>query len=109
MACDAALAERVRRILAKSPDVTEKKMFGGVAFMVRGNMCCGVIDDKLLVRVGPKEYEAALSQPHVRRMDFTGRPLKGFIYIDPAGSASDRDLKAWIARGTKFGLSLPAK
>ena len=109
MAYEVALAERVRRVLAKSPDVTEKKMFGGVAFLVRGNMCCGVIGDRLMVRVGPKEYEAALSQASVRRMDFTGRPLKGLVYVEPMGFASDRDLRAWIARGTKFGLSLPAK
>ena len=109
MACDEAVARRVRKALAGSPDVVEKKMFGGVAFMVRGNMCCGVIRDRLMLRVGPKGYEAALSRPHSRAMDFTGKPMKGLIYVEPAGFASPRDLKAWIERAMKFALSLPAK
>ncbi len=109
MAYDEVLARRIRKVLAESPDVVEKKMFGGIAFLVRGNMCCGVIGNQLMIRVGPKEYETALAQPHVRKMDFSGRTPKGFIYVDPAGFASDRDLKAWTAKGKKFALSLPAK
>ena len=109
MAYDEAVAKRVRAALGNSPDVVEKKMFGGVAFMVRGNMCCGVIGDRLMLRVGPKGYEAALSRPHARAMDFTGRPMKGLVYIGPAGFASAGDLKGWIARAMEFALSLPAK
>jgi TfoX/Sxy family transcriptional regulator of competence genes len=109
MAYDEAVAKRVRRALGKTPEVVEKKMFGGVAFMVRGNMCCGVIDDRLLLRVGPDGYEAAQSRPHAKPMDFTGRPMKGFVFVEPKGFASAGDLKAWIARAIMFTLSLPAK
>ena len=109
MAYDKAIAQRVREVLTESPDVTEKKMFGGIAFLLRGNMCCGVMGDRLMLRVGSKEYESALSRPHARKMDFTGRPLKGFVYVDPPGFASDVDLRTWTARATGFVLSLPAK
>src|SRR3990172_269801 len=98
MAFDEAVAERIREALAGSPDVVEKGMFGGIAFMVRGNMCCGVIGDRLMLRVGPKGYDTALSRPHAKPMDFTGRPMKGMVYIEPAGVASPRDLKAGVGR-----------
>jgi TfoX/Sxy family transcriptional regulator of competence genes len=109
MAFDEALARRVRKALAGTPDVVEKKIFGGVAFMVRGNMCCGVIGDRLMVRVGPKEYETALSRPHAKPMDFAGRPMKGFVFVEPEGHASAGDLKAWIAQAMEYVLTLPAK
>jgi TfoX/Sxy family transcriptional regulator of competence genes len=109
MAYDAAVAKRVRAALGKSPDVVERKMFGGIAFMVRGNMCCGVIGDRLMLRVGPKGYQTALSRPHAKPMDFTGRPMKGLVYVEPAGFASAGDLKTWIARAMEFARSLPAK
>jgi len=109
MAIDEAVAGRVRKALTESPDVVEKRMFGGIAFMVRGNMCCGVIGDRLMLRVGPKGYESVLSRPHVSAMDFTGRPMKGMVYVEPAGFASPRDLKTWIERAMEFVLSLPAK
>jgi TfoX/Sxy family transcriptional regulator of competence genes len=109
MAVDEAVAGRVREALAGSPDVVEKRMFGGIAFMLRGNMCCGVIGDRLMLRVGPKGYETALSGPYGRGMDFTGRPMKGLVYVEPAGFASSGDLEAWIARAMEFALSLPAR
>jgi TfoX/Sxy family transcriptional regulator of competence genes len=109
MAFDEAVAERIRKALEGSPDVVEKRMFGGIAFMVRGNMCCGVIGDRLMLRVGPKGYETALSRPYARPMDFTGKPMKGMVYVEPVGFASTGDLKAWIARAMEFTLSLPAK
>jgi len=109
MAFDEAVAGRIREALAGAPDVAEKKMFGGIAFMLRGNMCCGVIGDRLMLRVGPAGYEAALSRPHARAMDFTGKPMKGLVYVEPAGFASPRDLKTWIERAMEFTLSLPAK
>ena len=109
MAIDEAVAGRIRKALTESPDVVEKRMFGGIAFMVRGNMCCGVIGDRLMLRVGPKGYETALSRPHARAMDFTERPMKGMVYVEPAGFASPRDLKTWIERAMEFVLSLPAK
>jgi len=109
MAYDEAVARRVRKALAGSPELVEKKMFGGIAFMLRGNMCCGVIGDRLMVRVGPDGYEAALSRPHAGPMDFTGRPMKGMVYVGSAGFASAGDLKGWIAKAMEFALSLPAK
>jgi TfoX/Sxy family transcriptional regulator of competence genes len=103
------VAERVRKALEKTPGVTERKMFGGIAFMVRGNMCCGVIGDRLMLRVGQEGYEAALTRPHAKTMDFTGKPMKGLVYVEPAGFASPRDLRKWIERALEFTLSLPAK
>jgi len=109
VAFDEAAAGRIRKALAGSPDVVEKRMFGGIAFMLRGNMCCGVIGDRLMLRLGPDGYEAAQSRPHAKPMDFTGRPMKGFVFVEPKGFASAGDLKAWIARAIMFALSLPAK
>ena len=109
MAYDEELADRARSLLAEQPGVVEKKMFGGICFLVNGNMACGVADEALMVRVGPKAYEAALSEAHCRESDFTGRPLKGLVMIDPKGSNSEGDLKAWIHRGYGFASSLPAK
>jgi hypothetical protein len=77
--------------------------------MLYDHMCCGVLDDTLMVRVGPEGYEAALSQPHTRKMDFTGKPLKGFVYVEPAGFSSDRALRVWVSQAVKYVLSLPAK
>ncbi|MBE0607641.1 MAG: TfoX/Sxy family protein [Deltaproteobacteria bacterium] len=109
MAFEEAVARRVRDALGKIPEVVEKRMFGGIAFMVRGNMCCGVIGDRLMLRVGTEGYETALSRPHAKPMDFTGRPMKGMIYVEPEGFASSGDLKKWIGRALEFSLSLPAK
>jgi hypothetical protein len=109
MAYDEETAFRVRNALAVYPRVEEKKMFGGLAFMLRGHMCVGVIGDELMVRVGPGGYEAALNQPHAREMDFTGRPLMGFVYVERAGFVSGAGLDAWVSRGTEFVLTLPPK
>lgn len=109
MAFDEAVARRVRDALTGFPSVVEKKIFGGVSFMVRGNMCCGVIGDRLMVRVGAQAYEAALARPHVKVMDFAGRPMKGFVFVEPDGFASDGELREWIAQGMEFALTLPAK
>jgi TfoX/Sxy family transcriptional regulator of competence genes len=109
MAYDEGLAQRIRGVFTDREDVIEKKMFGGLAFMVRGHMCCGVSGDDLMLRVGPDQYNEALAQPHARPMDFTGRPMKGFVYVDQAGLDSDDDLEAWIGRGLTFVLALPPK
>jgi TfoX/Sxy family transcriptional regulator of competence genes len=109
MAYDEEAAVRLRNALTKYPSIEEKKMFGGLAFMFRGHMCCCVVDDELMVRVGPEAYEKALSLPHVREMDFTGKPLRGYVYIEKAGFASAAALNAWVSRGTTFVLSLPTK
>ncbi len=109
MPYDEQLVERVRVVFVKKRNVAERKMFGGLTFMVRGNMACGVAGDHLMVRVGPDAYDDALSQPHARMMDFTGRPMKGMVFVEPAGLKKDASLKAWVQRGVDFAMSLPAK
>ncbi len=109
MAFDEVLAERVRAALSGEPNVSEKKMFGGVAFMVGGNMACGVVGDELMVRVGAGNYDDALSRPHARPMDFTGRPMRGMVYVSPSGFRSAVDLAAWVEAGASFARSLPTK
>ena len=109
MAFDEAVADRLRALFVGRRDVTEKKMFGGIAFMVAGHMCCGVIDNRLMARVGPAQYATALKRPHARVMDFTGRPLTGFVYVAPAGFESARDLRVWVALCEEFVRSLPPK
>jgi TfoX/Sxy family transcriptional regulator of competence genes len=109
MAYDETVAQQVRKALTKYPGITEKKMFGGLAFLLRENMCCGIMGNELMVRVGPQGYEAALSRPHTRKMDFTGKPLKGFVYVSPAGFGAKKGLEAWIEKATEFALSLPPK
>ena len=109
MAYDEQLAERVRKLLVAFPEVLERKMFGGLAFLLRGNMCCGVVGGELMVRVGRESYEAALLEPHAREMDFTGRPLRGFIYVASEGLVSEGDLRAWVERGARYAESLPPK
>ena len=109
MAFDEGLAQRIRESLAEHEDVVERKMFGGLAFMLRGNMCVGVVGSELMVRVGPDAYEAALSEPPARAMDFTGRPMKGMVYVGCDGFEADADLERWIERGAGFAGSLPAK
>lgn len=96
MAYDEALAERIRTALRGRDDVAERKMFGGIAFMVAGRMACGVIHDDLMVKVGADGHDEAMAQPHTRPMDFTGRPMRGMVYVDPAGTASDSDLGRWV-------------
>jgi hypothetical protein len=126
MAHDEGLAERIREIMyvvpssdghsaeprkggATSHFVTEKKMFGGLCFMVSGNMCCGIVGEILMARVGPGQYFQCLELPHAREMDFTGKPLKGMLYVDPEGVAEDEDLQAWIDRCMAFMKTLPPK
>ena len=104
MAYDHALAERIRGLLAIRDDVVERKMFGGLAFMVAGRMPCGVIHDDLMVRVGPDGHDDALAQPHTRTMDFTGRPMRGMVYVAPAGIATDDELSRWVERAVTVAL-----
>ena len=109
MAFDEQLAERIRETLSDHDGVAERHMFGGLAFMVDGHMCVGVVRGDLMVRVGPEQHQQALGKPHARTMDFTGRPMKGFVYVAPDGVASDRDLEAWLDLGLRFVASLPPK
>ena len=107
MAYDEKLANRVRRGLAMRKGITEKKMFGGLAFLLGGRMCCGVLNDDLVIRVGPERYAAALSQAHTRPMDFTGRPLTGFVYVGLRGVKTDAALAKWLREATEYALTLP--
>ena len=109
MAYDEGLAERIRGALDERSGVAEKRMFGGIAFLVHGYMSVGIVQDKLMVRVGRESYDRVLRERHARRMDFTGRPMKGFVYIVPAGYESDADLRKWVNLGVDFVISLPAK
>jgi TfoX/Sxy family transcriptional regulator of competence genes len=95
-------AERVRRVLSNRSDVVEKRMVGGLSFMVGGSMCCGVTGDALMVRVGADGRERALARPHVRPMEFAGRALAGFVCVDPAGIRTETSLKAWVQKGIDF-------
>lgn len=109
MAFDEGLAERIRERVDLTAGVTEKKMFGGLCFLLNGNMCFGIVGSELMVRVGPDAYEGALALPHARQMDFTGRSMRGFVYVDEAGVGEDEDLSAWMDRGLAFASSLPPK
>jgi TfoX/Sxy family transcriptional regulator of competence genes len=109
MAFDEGLAERIRDTLAGVPGVTERRMFGGLAFMLHGNMFVGVVGGTLMARVGPDQHGAALHRPHAREMDFTGRPMKGYVYVDEAGTAEDADLAAWIETCRVYAATLPRK
>ena len=109
MAYDENLAERVRRVLKGRRGISEKTMFGGLAFLVHGHMACGVIGRDLMVRVGPEAYEAALGRTGARPMDFTGRPLTGMVYVDACGYGRAASLRAWVEQGLSFARSLPAK
>ncbi|MBX7098924.1 MAG: TfoX/Sxy family protein [Myxococcaceae bacterium] len=99
MAYDQGLAERVRTLLEEHPDFHEKQMFGGLCFLLSGKMCCGVVKDELMVRVGAARHAEALKQPHARPMDFTGTPLNGFIFVSPDGVEADVDLEFWVTQG----------
>jgi TfoX/Sxy family transcriptional regulator of competence genes len=109
MAYDEKLAERIRGILADRPDIEERRMFGGIAFMVRGHMSVGLIGPTLMVRHEPADAEALLREPHARPMDFTGRPMLGFLYVDPPGTKTAVALGTWIRRATAWAETRPPK
>lgn len=109
MPFDADLAARVREVLAEQGAVDERKMFGGIAFMFKGYMCCGVLNDELVVRLGPEGAEAALVKPDVRPMDFTGRPLKGYVFVGLAAVRSEPMLRDWIGSSLEFVETLPPR
>ncbi len=92
----------MRKALGRRKGVTEKKMFGGLAFLLDGKMFCGIVKNDMIVRVGPDRYEEALARPHARPMDFTGRPMKGFVFVGPAGLESDETLAEWLEMGLKY-------
>lgn len=109
MAFDTVLAERIRQQLGQDPRVTEKKMFGGLAFLLNGNMCCGVHAQELIVRLDPAQTEQALNRPHTRIFDMSGRPMKGWVLIQPAGLTTEAALAEWIELGLNYASALPPK
>jgi TfoX/Sxy family transcriptional regulator of competence genes len=108
VAYDEGLAQRVREVLDHQA-VTEKKMFGGLCFLVGGHMAAGIVGGELMVRVGPDGYADALARPHAREMDFTGRAMKGMVYVSPEGLEDDGSLAGWVARGVGFAGALPPR
>ncbi len=109
MGHDEQLLGRVRRILSGRQDVAERRMIGGLSFMVNGHMCAGLTGTGLMVRVGPDGYERALSRPHVQPMELAGRRLTGFVCVNPEGCRTDTALAAWVQQGIDFVSTLPAK
>jgi hypothetical protein len=109
MAFSEALAERIRQRLARRKNVEEKKMFGGVGFLLNGNLLVGVWKGSLIVRLGPDEGDEALKEPHVKEFDITGRPMKGWVLVGPEGVEGDDQLAGWVQRAVKFVGKLPAK
>ena len=102
MPYDQDLAARIRRVLRRRANIIERQMFGGLAFMCKGKMCCGIVGRDLMVRILEKDMASALKHPHVRPMDFTGRPLRGFVYVAPQGVATDDSLRRWVLKGVAF-------
>lgn len=109
MAYDEELVDRIRSYFDGREDVEEKQMFGGLAFMLDGHMCVGATDRRLMARVGPRHYDQALQHMYATIMDFTGKPLKGFVYVEPEGVESDKGLYQWIRQCESFVHSLPPK
>ena len=109
MTYDEHLAGRVRALLAATPRVSERKMFGGLAFMVSGNIACGIVGSDLMLRLGEDGADRALDEPHVRPMDFTHRPMKSMVYVNQAGTRTPSALRAWVDLAVAYASSLPPK
>jgi hypothetical protein len=109
MAFDDKLADRIRKQLEQQDGVVEKRMFGGLAFLLNGNMCCGVHGQEMIVRLDPAETDAALRKPHTRIFDMTGRPMKGWILVRADGLKTAAALRQWVNVGVMYAQSLPAK
>jgi TfoX/Sxy family transcriptional regulator of competence genes len=106
---DDELAQRIRIELSALPNLVEKKMFGGIGFMIQGNMACGIHKGSLIVRVGPQAYPLAITRPHARPFDMTGRPMAGWVMVAEPGYQAQTDLESWIQLGVAFALTLPPK
>ncbi len=109
MAFDESLAARIRTVLARNKGIEEKKMFGGLCFLLNGNMLVGVWKNSLIARTGEEQAGEAMLEPHVKPMDITGKPMKGWIMVEPDGVNDDAALKEWVQRAVKFVAKLPAK
>ena len=106
---DELLASRIRERIGGDPSISERKMFGGLCFMTSGNMCFGVVGDDLMVRVGPAKWTDSLAMPFAREMDFTGRSMRGMVYVSPEGFDEDVSLQLWLEMGLDYASSLPPK
>ncbi len=106
---DRELLDRIRPMLKRRKGFSERKMFGGICFMINGNMCVGTWKGSLIVRLDRDNHEATQAEPHVQPMDITGKVMKGWARVEPSGIESDEDLKSWVNRAAKFARSLPAK
>lgn len=109
MAYDLGLADRIRVVLARLGDFSERKMFGGLCFLVNGHMCCGIVKSDLMLRLTPEIATSALREPHTRPMDFTGKPMKSMIYVDASGIDSDPSLERWVRTAERVAQALPSK
>jgi TfoX/Sxy family transcriptional regulator of competence genes len=109
MAYDEVLAQRIRATLRRKPGIAEKKMFGGIAFLLHGHMFVGISGNALMARIGPAEHDRAMAMEHVRAMDFTGKPMRGYVYIDAPGVKDETVLKSWIQKCVSFVSTLPPK
>ena len=109
MAYDEALARRLRQTLRNKRGITERKMFGGIAFLLHGHMFLGIANKSLMARVGPDNHEGALTRPGARKMDFTGKPMRGYVFVGPSGLKSPADLARWVDLCASFVAKLPAK
>lgn len=109
MAYDEGLAQRIRDSLPRGVVLEEKKMFGGLCFLDRGNMACGIVRDELMLRLDNDLASAALTEPHTRPMDFTKKPIKSMLFVEAEGIADDNQLREWVGRALAFTATLPAK
>jgi TfoX/Sxy family transcriptional regulator of competence genes len=109
MAFDEGLAQRVRELVGAYPGASERRMFGGLAFLLHGKMFVGIVGETLMARVGAERYGDSLALPHVRPMDFTGKPMSGYVYVDPPGIAEDEQLLAWVNWCAGVAAALPAR
>ncbi|UCD99036.1 MAG: TfoX/Sxy family protein [Chloroflexota bacterium] len=109
MAYDEILAERIRKVMDQEQGTAEKKMFGGIGFFIHGNMACGVHKDMLVVRAGPDSYQEMIKSPHTHPFDITGKTMKGWIMVEPAGFKGEDDFQQWVSSGINFALTLPPK
>lgn len=109
MAYNEKLVKKIRALLREVPGIVEKKMFGGVGFLLHGNMACGILNDDLIIRVGPEGYQDALNYPQARKFDITGRVMKGWVMVSAEGVNSSQDLANWVQQGVSFARSLPKK
>jgi hypothetical protein len=109
MAYNPALADRVKKLIQTKKKLQEKKMFGGIAFLLNGNMCCGVHGDEVILRVDPEKYEKLLARANIREFDLTGRPMKGWLLLNSKGARKSSDLKPWIKETVGFAETLKKK